>query len=73
MIQCWLLALFLAIALLGTDGAYGHSTTDLTGDNHDNTDLGRSELHATAGAYSYGGGDTIDLSQHFARRLFCLD
>ena len=67
-----MLALFLAIALLGTDGAYGRSTIDLTGDIHDSTDLGRSELHATAGAYSYGGGDTIDLSQHFARRLFCL-
>ena len=56
-----MLALFLAIALLGTDGAYGRSTIDLTGDNHDNTDLGGSELHAKAGAY-YGGDYRIDFT-----------
>ena len=56
-----MLALFLAIALLGTDGAYGRSTIDHTGDNHDNTDLGGSELHAKAGAY-YGGDDAIDFA-----------
>ena len=66
---CRMLALFLAIALLGTDGAYGRSTTDLTGDNHDNTDLGRSELHAKAGAYSYGGGGAIDFSLGSRSRL----
>ena len=52
-----MLALFLAIALLGTDGAYGRSTIDLTGDNHDNTDLGGSELHAKAGDVGYYGDD----------------
>ena len=59
-----MLALFLAIALLGTDGAYGRSIIDLTGDNHDNTDLGGSELHAKAGAYYgvYGGDDPIDFT-----------
>ena len=41
-----MLALFLAIALLGTDSAYGRSTIDLIGANHDNTDLGDSELYA---------------------------
>ena len=47
-----MLALFLAIALLGTDSAYGPSTIDLTGVNHDNTDLGGSELYAeTTGNY----------------------
>ena len=59
-----MLALFLAIALLGTDGAYGRSTTDLTGDSHDNTDLGRSELlptpapHATASALQRASAET---------------
>ena len=72
-----MLALFLAIALLGTDGAYGRSTIDLTGDNHDNTDLGGSELHAKAGAY-YGGDDTIDtndpaLTDLFANKLGAID
>ena len=57
-----MLALFLAIALLGTDGAYGRSTTDLTGDSHDNTDLGRSELHAKAGDVWYYGDDAIDFA-----------
>ena len=74
---CRMLALFLAIALLGTDGAYGRSTIDLTGDNHDNTDLGGSELHAKAGAY-YGGDDTIDtndpaLTDLFANKLDAID
>ena len=47
-----MLALFLAIALLGTDSAYGRSTIDLTAANHDNTDLGGSELYAeTTGNY----------------------
>ena len=57
-----MLALFLAIALLGTDGAYGRSIIDLTGVNHDNTDLGGSELYAKAGAYYYGDDDPIDLT-----------
>ena len=60
--SCRMLALFLAIALLGTDGAYGRSTTDLTGDSHDNTDLGRSELHAKAGDVWYYGDDAIDFA-----------
>ena len=59
---CRMLALFLAIALLGTDGAYGRSIIDLTGVNHDNTDLGGSELYAKAGAYYYGDDDPIDLT-----------
>ena len=59
---CRMLALFLAIALLGTDGAYGRSTIDLTGDNHDNTDLGGSELHAKAGDVGYYGDDAIDFT-----------
>ena len=62
---CRMLALFLAIALLGTDGAYGRSTTDLTGDNHDNTDLGGSELHAKAGAYYGGDGLSHDTTIDF--------
>ena len=57
-----MLALFLAIALLGTDSAYGRSTIALTGANHDNTDLGGSELYAKAGAYDYGDDDPIDLT-----------
>ena len=57
-----MLALFLAIALLGTDSAYGRSIIDLTGANHDNTDLGGSELYAKAGAYDYGDDDPIDLT-----------
>ena len=56
-----MLALFLAIALLGTNGAYGRSIIDLTGVNHDDTDLGGSELHAKAGAY-YGGDYHIDFT-----------
>ena len=57
-----MLALFLAIALLGTDSAFGRSIIDLTGANHDNTDLGGSELYAKAGAYDYGDDDPIDLT-----------
>ena len=57
-----MLALFLAIALLGTDSAYGPSTIDLTGVNHDNTDLGDSELYAKITG-NYGSdyrGDWLD-------------
>ena len=76
-----MLALFLTIALLGTDGAFGRSTIDLTGDNHDNTDLGGSELQAKAGVYFpsyYGGDDTIDtndpaLTDLFANKLGAID
>ena len=59
-----MLALFLAIALLGTDSAYGRSTIDFTGDpNHDNTDLGGSELYAkTTGSYG-GDGDPLDFTE----------
>ena len=57
-----MLALFLAIALLGTDSAYGRSIIDRTGANHDNSDLGGSELYAKyGGKYNLNsGGDDFN-------------
>eukprot|EP00964_Phaeocystis_antarctica_P146112 scaffold112312_cov32-Phaeocystis_antarctica.AAC.1 len=68
-----MLALFLVIALLGTDSAYGRSTIDLTAANHDNTDLGGSELYAeTTGNYG-GDGDPFDFTEAKVETLDLTD